>query len=401
MHFGVVGSGLIGRLLQPLASLAFYWLLIKPYVVVRRARQHLQHVLPNLNLPGIMRHHHVTLYLVLGAAILVIVNSLHIRKVEAEDFGQHSLLLPLLEEEFGFLDEPIDAAGEPILEPGVQDELRLPTDVPFTLTESGAAILKPYLITTRPGVAGRVRIETYVVQSGDTLSDIANRFQINIVTLLWENRLTERSVLRIGQNINILPTNGVTYRVGRGDTVAKIAQRYGVKADAIASFNQVSGGLTVGSTIVIPGGRPPAPPPQPKPRVATAVPPAPSSAVRTNTKLQWPAVGRRITQYYTWRHGGIDIGDTRGTPVYAAESGVVEVAGWNRGGYGYYIIVDHGGGLKTLYAHNTKLRVTVGDRVERGQQIADMGSTGRSTGPHLHFEVRVNGRRQNPLNYTR
>ena len=88
-----------------------------------------------------------------------------------------------------------------------------------------------------------------------------------------------------------------------------------------------------------------------------------------------------------------------GTPIYAAEDGVVQTAGWNAGGYGYYIIIDHGQGLATLYGHASKLLVTRGERVTRGQLIALMGSTGRSTGPHLHFEVRIGGRRVNPLTY--
>lgn len=387
--------GVFGRLIAPAARTIFNWLFVKPYSATWRYQRALRQMLPTLSPLGLLRHHQLALYFVLMMTIAVVTNSYRLSSVEAEDIGQNNLLLPLISDEFDFTG---DTTGEPSTPP--EGDLRPPTDVPYTLTEEGAVILKPHLTTTRPGVAGRSRIEEYSVQPGDTLSSIAQRFQINLNTLLWENRLTQRSVLRIGQKISILPTDGVSYRVGRGDTVAKIAQRFKVKVEDIASFNQIGAQLTVGSTIVIPGGRPPAQPAPSRPP-STATSSAPSTAVRSNTRLQWPTVRRRITQYFTWRHGGIDVGDAKGTPIYAAEGGVVETAGWNRGGYGYYIIIDHGGGLKTLYAHSSKLRVTVGDRVERGQLIADIGSTGRSTGPHLHLEVRVGGRRQNPLNYTR
>lgn len=386
--------------IRPLASFIFGAVFVKPYSLIWRWHRALRAAMPDINIANALKNHNVALYLAVGAAVLVTVNNVRIKSIEAEDFGQNNLLLPLLEQEFGATDEFGNLSTDPP-PTDTNGDLQLPSDAPYTLTEGGAAILKPYLVTTQPGIAGRIRIEEYVVQTGDTLTAIAQRFQISVATLLWENRLTERSLLKVGQKLNILPTNGVTYRIGRGDTVAKIAQRFKVSSDDIIAFNRLSGGLTVGATIIIPGGRPVTPPAPPRPAVATPVPTAPSSAVRSSTRLQWPTVRRRITQYYTVRHGGVDIADPKGTSIYAAEDGVVEVAGWNRGGYGYYIIVDHGGGLKTLYGHNSKLLVTVGDRVTRGQQISEMGSTGRSTGPHLHFEVRVNGRRQNPLNYTR
>ena len=255
-------------------------------------------------------------------------------------------------------------------------------------------------MTSAPGTAARTTVEYYTVEAGDTISGIAERFGLSVNTLLWENRLSSRSIIRIGQKLTILPTDGITYRIGRNDTVAKIAQRYGVSADNILAYNKISStSLTIGQTIVIPGGRPPAPPAAAVARTAPVSPiTAPGSS---STRLLWPTDARRITQYYTWRHGGVDIAGPSGTTIYAAEEGIIEVAGWNRGGYGYYIIIDHGGGLKTLYAHNSKLQVAAGDRVERGQRIANVGSTGRSTGPHLHFEVRLRGGRTNPLNYIR
>ncbi len=127
-------------------------------------------------------------------------------------------------------------------------------------------------------------------------------------------------------------------------------------------------------------------------------------------ELAWPTSSKYITSYYGYRpdpfggggtswHSGIDISAYTGAPIYAANSGRVYFSGWNNGGYGYLVMIDHGGGMITMYAHNSKLLVKEGEWVSRGERIANAGSTGYSTGPHLHFEVRINGVRKNPLNY--
>jgi len=114
----------------------------------------------------------------------------------------------------------------------------------------------------------------------------------------------------------------------------------------------------------------------------------------------WPTQGYRITQYYSWRHFAVDIANKRGTPIYATDTGVIQYVGWSIG-YGYNIIIDHGGSKKTRYAHLSKFYVKTGQKVGKGESIGAMGSTGWSTGPHLHFEVIINGRKHNPLNYIR
>ena len=114
--------------------------------------------------------------------------------------------------------------------------------------------------------------------------------------------------------------------------------------------------------------------------------------------MKWPTVGHRITQYYSWRHTGLDIANKTGTPLYASEGGTVDYSGWSNG-YGYNVLINHGGGKKTRYAHASKLYVKKGDVVSKGEAIAAMGSTGWSTGPHIHFEVIINGVKKNPLNY--
>lgn len=396
----------VGRATRPLAVLLVDWLVLRPYYLGHRLKRVLKRSWPKLPLLKrssikLLSHHQSILYLLLLGALLVMTNSWRVRQAAAEDFGQHNLLFPLIKPDFELL---VTESGAGLIPPPTLPDVGLPgattpTETPLPLT-GGTAILKPHLVTTAPSTAARTAIEYYEIEPGDTISGIATRFGLSATTLLWENRLSERSLLRIGQKLTILPTDGVTYRIGRGDTVAKIATRYRVATEDILTYNKlVAGNLTVGQTIVVPGGRPPAAPARAVTRTTTVSPIAGPTA--STTRLLWPTAAKHLTQYYTWRHGGVDIAGPSGTAIYAAEEGIVEVAGWNSGGYGYYIIIDHGGGLKTLYGHSSKLLVAVGDRVERGQHIANVGSTGRSTGPHLHFEVRVRGVRTNPLNYVR
>ncbi len=381
---------LLVRPLLPILKFLARLTIVKPYSLLLRHQKYLTNIIKEVGPLQLLRQHQGVLYLVIAGSLLITINSIKIRNVVAEDFGQHNLLFPLIVDEFGNAD---NNGANNIPAPA------LPEDAPI-ITESDNAIIKPHLVATQPSLASRDRIEYYLVQSGDTILGIAQKFNLNVTTILWENNLTARGLIRIGQKLAILPTDGVSYKIKRGDTVAKIAQNYRVAADKITDFNQTTK-LALGQIIIIPGGRPlAAPAPAPKPPTQVTTPSqSTSTAVRSSGKLQWPTTRRRITQYYTWRHTGVDIADPVGTPIYAGEDGIVETAGWNRGGYGYYIIIDHGNGLKTLYGHNSKLLVSAGERVTRGQQISNMGSTGRSTGPHLHFEVRLNGKRVNPLNY--
>ena len=133
------------------------------------------------------------------------------------------------------------------------------------------------------------------------------------------------------------------------------------------------------------------------------------SKVFVGGTFTWPSVSSTITSPYgtrvhpitgkVRRHAGVDIGASYGTNIYAANSGTVIVAGWNSGGYGNYVVIDHGGGYTTLYGHCSSLLVSKGQTVTKGQVIAKVGSTGMSSGPHLHFEVLVNGSTTNPMSY--
>ena len=166
--------------------------------------------------------------------------------------------------------------------------------------------------------------------------------------------------------------------------------------------------------IIVPGGRPaelertltqivahPELPPVRLPHTLTKKPPNADVRNVPIARLFWPTIGKGITQYYGWRHTGVDIDGDYASPIYASADGVVEKAGWNSGGYGLMILIGHPSGIKTRYGHASKLFVKVGDSVTRGQVIAMVGTTGRSTGTHLHFEIYVNDARTNPLRYIR
>lgn len=292
------------------------------------------------------------------------------------------------------------------------------------LGPGGTALIKPNILPganlpTDPSVPGqtpaRRGVMEYTVQTGDVIGSIASRFGVSVNTILWANNLSVRSYIRPGDTLKIPPGTGVLHVVKKGESVGKIAQIYNVQGQEIVVANvlQKDGSdLRVGETLFIPGGvkLQPAPAPRALVRQPTSVSrgldriaaPLPSVTAPAGSGYIWPTTDRRINQYFGLRHTGVDIGGKVGNANYAANAGrvVKSQCGWN-GGYGCYIILDHGGGVTTLYGHNSKLLVSAGETVEQGQVIALLGSTGRSTGPHLHFEVRVGGKKVNPLRYVR
>ncbi len=229
-------------------------------------------------------------------------------------------------------------------------------------------------------------ISVYTVRAGDTLSHIAEMYGVTANTILWANDLKRAADIREGQSLIILPIAGVQHKVTKGDTLASIAKKYDGQIEEILSYNQISEeeGLVVGSTLVIPGGAIHTAP------VAKSVSPTKTSGSGTQGAwLSHPAPGTIKTQGL---HGynAVDFASGVGTAIRAAAGGEVIVSkssGWN-GGYGQYIVIKHSNGAQTLYAHLSRNDVAVGDYVGQGEQIGAMGNTGRSTGPHLHFEVR-------------
>lgn len=234
-------------------------------------------------------------------------------------------------------------------------------------------------------------ISVYTVREGDSLSQIAEMYGVTSNTILWANDITRATSIRPGQTLIILPIAGVQHAVVAGDTISSIAKKYEGDEEEILAYNQLasSADLQVGETVVVPGGSIKVAP-APAQRTATAARPVQTSgAVSVSGGLTHPAPGTVRTQGL---HGynAIDFGGPVGTPIRAAAAGEVIVSrnsGWN-GGYGNYIVIRHPNGVQTLYAHNSQNYVGVGEYVSAGQAIAAMGSTGRSTGPHLHFEVR-------------
>lgn len=253
-------------------------------------------------------------------------------------------------------------------------------------------------------VSTRTGIIEYVVQEGESIGLIAKKFGLKTNTILWANDLSSRSIIKPGQKLDVLPVDGITYKVKRGDTILALAKRYKTTTGKILDTNGLrpEDDILIGDEIVLPDAIPP-PPPRPAPRPATAFTAPTPAANDAGGAMLWPTSARRITQYYGWRHRGVDIAGPMRTPIYAAEGGVVMFSGWNRGGYGNMVIIDHGNGLYTRYAHATRNLVKTGDRVKRGDMIQLMGSTGRSTGSHIHFEVMRGGtnNRINPLNYVK
>lgn len=357
-------------------------------------------------------------------ALFATATNLKARELRPEEIGRQSGLYTLLiaesdaeieivEEGAGSAGHANSSANQGLASVGVQSQNsflgseREDSEGLSTLAQSGDALLKPDLTGTEITPERRDKIITYTVEADDTISEIADKFDVSTNTILWENKLGPRDFIKPGQQLAILPVTGLSHTVKRGDTLDKIAASYRAKSEDILEVNKLADGsaLRVGEKIVVPDGIPP----------VTARPSAPAisrpsglanlgnifkSAPAASGNLNWPTISRRISQYFRgWRHTGIDVPAPAGQPIYAADDGVVITAGWSRGGYGIYVIVDHGNGLQTLYGHNSRNLVERGDRVARGQVIANIGSTGRSTGPHVHFEIRVEGDKVNPLDY--
>jgi len=233
------------------------------------------------------------------------------------------------------------------------------------------------------------QISVYVVKKGDNISDIAKMFDVSANTIRWANDLKKGQALTEGQTLVILPVTGIQHVVKKGDTVKSLVKKYGGDEGEIIAYNDIDTekGLVVGQTVIIPDGdlvETPSSPSKPS-----------SGSGKSNPRPEYkgyyqrPVAGGLRTQGIHG-HNGIDIASSYGTPIYAAAGGRVIIArssGWN-GGYGSYVVVSHSNGTQTLYAHLSAVTVSQGQQVGAGQQIGKMGDSGKSTGVHLHFEVR-------------
>lgn len=236
-------------------------------------------------------------------------------------------------------------------------------------------------------------ISVYEVKKGDTLSTVAKLFNVSKNTIIWANDLKSQS-LTPGTTLVILPMTGIKHTVRDGDTIKSIAKKYKADVNDIAKFNGLStdSDLAEGDIVLVPEG---------ELSVTTTVKTKSGKLVTTERLLDTytyetpsgflirPLVGGRKTQGLHG-HNGIDFGATPGTPVLASAGGRVIVAkmGGYNGGYGNMIVINHDGGIQTVYAHLRTINVVSGQTVSQGQVIGQVGNTGHSTGPHLHFEVR-------------
>jgi murein DD-endopeptidase MepM/ murein hydrolase activator NlpD len=278
--------------------------------------------------------------------------------------------------------------------------------------QGGAVLLAQYGSSFATLQAEEVRqyrggeITIHVVQEGETISSIAQRYGLQPNTILWENDLTEKTKLKPGQELKILPVDGVRHKVARGETLQSIGKKYGLEESELQKvvdypFNVFLSDetfeLATGQYLIVPEGVKPDPV---KPAVVKTIAYTPDAGAVSGTgKFRWPAKGM-ITQRYSFYHKAIDIANRGGGPIVAADGGVVVGAGWlDNSGYGNRVIIDHGNGMVTLYAHMSVIQVQPGQRVNSGDVLGQMGSTGRSTGTHLHFEIRQGGVLLNPLQF--
>ncbi|MEK7390916.1 MAG: peptidoglycan DD-metalloendopeptidase family protein [Patescibacteria group bacterium] len=226
------------------------------------------------------------------------------------------------------------------------------------------------------------QISSYIVRDGDTLSQIAKMFNVSVNTIVWANDI-ERGIITPGQNLIILPVSGIKHIVKSGDTLQSITRQYSGDLKEILQFNDISADakLAVGDEIIIPNGDS-----SPTRAVGGSIA---NSKLVTDGYYMRPIIGGRKTQGI---HGynGVDLAAPIGTRVVASAAGKIIVSknfGYN-GGYGKYIVISHPNGTQTLYSHLNETAVAVGTSVAQGQLIGYLGNTGRSTGPHVHFEIR-------------
>lgn len=262
-------------------------------------------------------------------------------------------------------------------------------------SESSVLSLSEVTTITDPSTKPRFDILDYEVEAGDTLGSIAQKFGISVDTIKWANSL-KMDTLVPGQKLRIPPITGIVHKVKPGDTIYSLAKQYKSDPQKIVNFpaNDFTDldtfALAVGQTLFIPDGVPPAAAPLYQPSNV------PQFIPGTGGKFQWPTQGT-ITQYPVSYHMALDIANPSMPPVTAADAGVVSYADCVKTGYGCHVIITHADGYQTLYGHLSAFSIRAGATVGRGQVLGKMGSTGRSTGTHLHFEIRRNGVLLNPL----
>ncbi|OGY86638.1 MAG: hypothetical protein A2233_04335 [Candidatus Kerfeldbacteria bacterium RIFOXYA2_FULL_38_24] len=376
----------------------------------------------------------IHVFVVILTMSIVFVNVVQAKSVRSDNFLQESLLTQIVapNNEYKITADTIipvntsyiDTSSAVKVTPLGEDSKNAVANI--TTTGNGGAVLGQTILE------GNTKVNTektsYTVKEGDTASTIAAKFGVSTKTVLWSNNLDDPDMIKPGDTLDILPVSGLEYTVREGDTVDSIAEKYEATAEDIVDFNKLVNKteIKVGENIIIPGGKKEDPPPPPPPtqtqlasikqvfgsnttsttNTTTAtvqnIPTTSGQNVTPNygASGQWPTVTHRMSQYYGYGHTGIDIDGEFGDPIYASDGGKVISAG-SEGAYGIAVRIQHANGIVTHYAHLQSLGVSAGQQVGRGQYLGQMGSTGRSTGSHLHYEVIVNGRFVNPYTYTK
>ena len=253
-------------------------------------------------------------------------------------------------------------------------------------------------------------LQQYTVKSGDTLTSIASRFGVSMMTVWWANSLTTKS-LHTGQVLMIPPVNGLVVTVQPGDTLDSIAAENKIAIADIISINDLQDpNLIVGQVLVLPGAKgDPIPTPTPTKKPSTSSSGGSSAGAGTIVNLSgswaWPVPNGYISQYFHYGHYGIDIAAPYGSPIYSPRAGTVVFAGWKDNGGGYQVWIYHGNGVYSGHHHMSRTLVVTGQTVAKGQIIGRIGQTGWATGPHDHFEIWIGfpwesgSYRVNPLRY--
>ena len=255
-------------------------------------------------------------------------------------------------------------------------------------------LYKPVAVDTTVQSASSL-LREYKVQAGDTLTGIASRFGVSMMTLWWANKITSKDALHVGQTLIIPPVSGLVYTVKVGDTLDSVAASNKIDAIEIMETNGLTDtNLIVGQLLVLPGAKgEPIPTPKPTKRPTSGGGGGGSGVAPSYNggSWSWPVVGggNYVSQYFHYGHYGIDIAADYGSPVVAALAGTVVYAGWASTGCGYTVILRNSSSIYTMYCHNSSVLVSKGQSVSRGQRIAKIGSSGNATGPHCHFAVSI------------
>ena len=292
--------------------------------------------------------------------------SAQIKKVEDVPNSQTMTLLKasysINNSEIAFLDEPI-LSSENVLLPeigpsGTVSELKEPINT---------------------------QISIYVVREGDTLSEIARLFDVSVNTIIWANNLGKNKIIKRGQTLVILPISGINHKIEKGETIKSIVAKYKANLEEVLQYNNISINSTIkkGDIIIVPDAEPTFTNSSGLARASAKAPSYSGYYIRPISS------GKKSQGLHGYN--AVDLAAPIGTPIYASAAGTVIASmnnnGWN-GGYGNYVIISHSNGTQTLYSHNQTNLVSVGQKVNKGDIIAKIGVTGKTTGAHVHFEIR-------------